>query len=579
MAGGFAPVPPPSADELRRGVWGIENRPIVPTDANAGAFPLHRAEVLGEVAQEPSTQDAAAGEPTGVKPRWAVIGTDASELRPGMDGAALDCTVDAGGAWVVTPLAVLGGIADAAEAELTWRDGLRGGTDLSDFYDGTVDGEAAWRIVLPNDAIATDSTTAQQEAVLAARSARGGALSEAVKARRRDRLQAYFTRRTRPSGGGKRPAAVVLPSAAFGRQCIVLASEREMSTKRDQRAAEEAAARETLEREGAWFTLWPTAARRKGGGDVCPAPSCAEKEHSGWAARHGVVFSLTGFAFASHAAMERMDARMARRARARETQTRAAAARAAEAGVRAARRISLRGAIEELRVLRAPPTDVTSVVAALLVLSLGNDEVDDMGDGGGNKMWADATWADARRALRCWTPYAAAVQLGTFTSGSYHDRAAIARTRPLLESAALAPRALVSTSVAAARLAAWAHAAVAGRLMYDRRAHAAAAGALTKVASHLVPTVASVGKATMRYGRPAALAGRIAPASAGGTAKTATAAAPKEPLAPPSPTSVTAALVDEALASVDEMDLAAVANSADALLAKARVPVQPLRRV
>eukprot|EP00966_Prymnesium_polylepis_P246475 5700669-Prymnesium_polylepis.2 len=108
--------------------------------------------------------------------------------------------------------------------------------------------------------------------------------------------------------------------------------------------------------------------------------------------------------------------------------------------------------------------------------------------------------------------------------------------------------------------------------MYPRRADAAAVATLTKVASHLLPTVATVGKATMRYGRQAALAGPIAP-----TAKTGAAVA--VPLAPTSPTSVTSALVDEALASVNEMDLAAVSNSADALLAKARVPVQPLRRV
>eukprot|EP00966_Prymnesium_polylepis_P054088 1250383-Prymnesium_polylepis.1 len=74
VAGGFAPVPPPSADELRRGYWGVEHRPIVPADANASAFPLRRAELAGEAAQEPSTQDAAVGKvsaPTAVEPQWA----------------------------------------------------------------------------------------------------------------------------------------------------------------------------------------------------------------------------------------------------------------------------------------------------------------------------------------------------------------------------------------------------------------------------------------------------------------------------------------------------------------------------
>ena len=76
-------------------------------------------------------------------------------------------------------------------------------------------------------------------------------------------------------------------------------------------AAEEVAAREAREAEGAWLTVWPGPRSWPRGGK--------------WAARHGVVFGGVsgGFAFASDAARRRMEARMARRGRA------AAAARAA----------------------------------------------------------------------------------------------------------------------------------------------------------------------------------------------------------------------------------------------------------
>jgi hypothetical protein len=227
-----APVLAFTPAEMDAGEWGICRRALAPCDANAKPFDLSHL-VL--------TWPASFGSGAMLSGQFADpvsqrVATCATELRtklhdgsgsdkPSYDGAsslrsiephppyALPHTgpsavlrvsgiVDGEAAWAVMPLDVLGDGEEPALSPAEWAAGLREGCDLNTFYDGVMEGEVSWRLVLPDDVIKLDTPTPEQEALLAARTARAGEFSDASRQRRLRKLERHFATRGANTWGG-----------------------------------------------------------------------------------------------------------------------------------------------------------------------------------------------------------------------------------------------------------------------------------------------------------------------------------------------------------------------------------------
>jgi len=427
-----APVLAFTPAEMDAGEWGICRRALAPCDANAKPFDLSHL-VL--------TWPASFGSGAMLSGQFADpvsqrVATCATELRTklhdgsGSDKPSYDGIVDGEAAWAVMPLDVLGDGEEPALSPAEWAAGLREGCDLNTFYDGVMEGEVSWRLVLPDDVIKLDTPTPEQEALLAARTARAGEFSDASRQRRLRKLERHFATRGANTWGGA-------PPAAFFASCLKVATAAEQPAKLAKHAAMEAEYAEVLQQQGSWLTVWPDARRWPTDGS------------GSWAERHGVCFGPSGFAFASAAAMRQFMRRMERREATRDMARRHRAAAATAAIAAAATKLqplptlkTARGVVAEFKSLGKPPQIVNEVKTAVLVL------------------------------LDTMSPAKMLKAMASFDAASTEGKAALERARPLLQDDSLAPSMLRTKSSAAAALASWVRAVADGtqqRLLAPRR--------------------------------------------------------------------------------------------------------------
>ena len=302
FCGGFDPKRPPlrgpggaalvasiTAAEWGLREWGVEHRPRVPHDANREPFALRRVEARFAAGDEAG----AASEP---EPEVVEVAAAPQELRAWLEAAPLfyDGVVEGEAAWQCVPRDVLhdAEVPEGAPQAVAWA--LREHTDLTPFY--VWEAEEVWQ-ALPEDVIQCDITTPAQDALLSGRARRGAPSAGAVQRRLR-RLRAHFAKYGAAAG----------PAEAFFQPCLRVLAPEDVPAIVARHRAQEEAHRRALEMEGAQFTVFPTSGKWPG--------------TDRWVS---ATFQLPGdagrrFAFASPAWRRKMDRLVARRNRLRRRQ-------------------------------------------------------------------------------------------------------------------------------------------------------------------------------------------------------------------------------------------------------------------
>merc|ERR1711998_736571 len=231
-----------------------------------------------------------------------------TELREDLDMAEFyDGVVEGEAAWAVISESVEEPVAAQASAEeqLKLRDSGRALTEVEarwscEAYEISAEAEPVWGAMVAPDVIRHDVTVPAQEGLLALREERGE-LSPAQQVRSRRRIATYF-KRTYQAQGNLRVSSRQSdpPPDSFFAACLRVQEPRDTAAVAARHKAEEEVYRMRMALEGSQYTVFPEGGRW---------PS-----ESPWAAMQQVIVR-GGFAFKSGMALTKMDARMERRMR------------------------------------------------------------------------------------------------------------------------------------------------------------------------------------------------------------------------------------------------------------------------
>ena len=259
---------PFTADELTAASYWKDQTEITASDPNLDAFDCQQA-ILVEEKSAQEVEEMFSETTMKVNPATLREATHA-------DQAVCDVTVGDEGAWAMGPSAEALTAAELAFNETFWTPQEKSALDTQLDEERVVNGLSAWRSFTRSDIIDTDSTTKKQDALVAARAARGPLSNGAIN-KRIARMARYFSKRAEKN--------ITVPASTFFSGCVKSFTKADVV---DANARYQAA-------ENAFSDKWA----------ALGAPFCVSKE----------VFAVQkSFSFASPKAKAIKDAHMSKRA-------------------------------------------------------------------------------------------------------------------------------------------------------------------------------------------------------------------------------------------------------------------------